>query len=260
MPQIPCFVVNLATDTARRHAMAERLKQQHINATFFPAVDGRLMPDAELESHVDRQKAEYEYGPLTRAEIGTSLSHIGLYRTMVANNLPYAVILEDEVCLGDDFSQLLNTEHPGSLANVFDANTPVMLQLTHVDRVYRFGTKPLAGSHRTAAKAYRGVWLASGYFITLAAAKSLAAHLYPVWTVADHWNRFQGKGLLQLWALTPPAVWEAPKALQSNLAADRKPRRKDKKTVAQRLVRLFQNLVTGPLLTKRHKNNIRPAK
>lgn len=77
--------------------MEARLQQHNIQAQFFPAVDGRLMDSAELEKHVDRAKAEMEYGPLSPAEIGTALSHLHIYREMVQRNIGCAVILEDDV-------------------------------------------------------------------------------------------------------------------------------------------------------------------
>src|SRR5690606_35378891 len=126
--QIPCYVVNLASDTERRSSMEAMLAQHGLSATFFTAVDGRIMAEDELESHVDRVKAEREYGPLTRAEIGTSLSHIEIYRDMVKHGIPRAVILEDDVYLREGLPALLDTTNPASLAQAFSPDEPAMLQ------------------------------------------------------------------------------------------------------------------------------------
>lgn len=242
MSQLPCYVVNLATDTQRRVSMQNRLAEQGLQATFFEAVDGRNMNEAELESHVNREKAAREYGPLSRGEIGTSLSHIYIYRDIIDKNIPYAVILEDDVCLSNDFAELLNTELPSCLSRQFSAEEAVMVQLTHVRRGFKTGAKLLGNSGREAVKPYDSVWLTGGYFITLAAAKNLAKGLYPVWAVADFWNRFEELRLLELWVLNPNALWEAEEAQQSTLAANRTPRPKKKKTVIQKLRRLKDDL------------------
>lgn len=241
--QIPCYVVNLASDTERRSSMEAMLAQHGLSATFFTAVDGRIMAEDELESHVDRVKAEREYGPLTRAEIGTSLSHIEIYRDMVKHGIPHAVILEDDVCLREGFPALLDTTNPASLAQTFSPDEPAMLQLTHVDRAYRGSTRHTLGSMGSIVRPYGNVWLTSGYFITLAAARRLATELYPVWTVADHWGRFEERGYLKIWALTPHPVWESEHAQQSNISPQRKPRRKAPKTLGSRLRRLGRELV-----------------
>lgn len=157
--QLPCYVINLATDTQRRASMLQRLNERGIQATFFEAVDGRVMNEAELESHVNREKAAHEYGPLSRGEIGTSLSHIFLYRSMVENNLPYAVILEDDVCLSNDFAELLSTESPNGLAKLFSPEQAAMVQLTHVRRGYKAGAQALGNTGREVVRPYGGVWL-----------------------------------------------------------------------------------------------------
>jgi glycosyl transferase family 25 len=200
---IPCFVINLEKDTQRRSAMQTRLAKLGITPEFFKAVDGRLMSPEALEGHVNRIEAQQEYGALSAAEIGTALSHIGIYQEMVQKHIPYAVILEDDVCLDEKFATYLNTHGPSGLA----------------------------------------------------AAEKLAQHLHPVWTVADHWNRFEEKGLVSLWALQRNIVWEAREAQESNLSPTRKPRVKPPKTLKTRLSRLFYELVTKPFFTQRLKRH-----
>ncbi|RIY40113.1 glycosyltransferase family 25 protein [Neopusillimonas maritima] len=250
---IPCFVINLEKDTQRRSAMQTRLAKLGITPTFFKAVDGRLMSPEALESHVNRIRAQQEYGSLSAAEIGTSLSHIGIYQKMVNNQMPYAVVLEDDVCLDENFATYLDSHGPGSLAAHFAPTQAAMVQLTHITRGKRFGARTLGQTRNKAVRASGGVWLASGYFITLAAAEKLAQHLYPVWTVADHWNRFEDKDLVSLWALQRNIVWEAQEAQNSNLSPTRKPRVKPKKTLKTRLNRLFYELVTKPFFTQKLK-------
>ncbi len=251
MSQIACYVVNLASATARRATMEDTLRRHGVDAEFFPAVDGRLMSEEDLESHVDRAKAELEYGALSRAEIGTSLSHVFIYRDIVQRNIDCAVILEDDVCLAADFRSLIQTNSVGGLASAFSAAEPVMVQLSYVPKAYRGTAQRMQGHGRHIVRPYGGVWLTSGYFITLAAARNLASGLYPVWTVADHWNRFEEKGLVTLRALSPNVVWESEHAQQSSISAGRQRRRRSVKTLRSRLRRIGVESFVKPLLVRR---------
>ena len=252
--QIPCFVVNLATASARRQSMTTMLASRRIEPTWFDAVDGRIMSDDALARHVDRPRADREYGPLSRAEIGTSLSHLGIYRKMVDEQIPCAVILEDDVELPEDFSTLLDANRPGGLASVFNPEEPIMVQMTHVRRGYRWGRRAIGS--RAIIKPHGGVWLTSGYFITLAAARNLLKHAYPVFMVADHWRYFERQGWLKIAALTPNAVWESQHSQQSDItAAGRVSRRKDQKRLMDRVNRMIDRTLIQPLLVEKLKEH-----
>ncbi len=245
MSHIPCFVVNLATATKRRAAMQSLLDQRDITPTWIEAVDGRIMSDAVLSRHFNAARAELAYGPMAQAEIGTTLSHIGIYRQMVEQGIDCAVILEDDVLLAKDFGDLLQADGTHGLAGVFSKQDAVMVQLTHVPRGYRHGAIRL--DSREIVRPHGGVWLTSGYFITLAAARNMFEALYPVWMVADHWRYFEREGLLALYALTPNAVWESPLSLVSDIAPDRRARRRDRKTCVDRLKKIWDTIVVRPL-------------
>jgi len=242
--QLTCFVVNLASATERRSAMQTVLAQHQITATWIDAVDGRLIPEAELPQHFDAKRAEIEYGPMLRGEIGTSLSHVSIYRQMVEQQIQCAVVLEDDVELAPDFCNVLS-QLPGALA----CTEPAMVQLTYVERAYIKSAKALG--ERRLMRPHGGVWLTSGYFLTLAAAQNLLNALYPVWTVADHWRNFEAKGLLSLYALTPNPVWESELSRASYIAPAGRRRRKDRKTLTDRLDRLWDTSVVRPLFVEK---------
>lgn len=63
---IPCYVVNLATDQARRQIMETSLQEKGITPIFFEAVDGRIMPEEQLKQQVNWPRLEHEYGTLTK--------------------------------------------------------------------------------------------------------------------------------------------------------------------------------------------------
>jgi glycosyl transferase family 25 len=166
---------------------------------------------------------------------------------MVDQNVPCAVVLEDDVLLAEDVVSLL--DESAGLASVFCAKEPIMVQLTHVERGYRVGAHTIGT--RAIVLPHGGVWLTSGYFITLAAAKQMVEHAYPVCTVADHWRYFEQAGLVRLYALTPNAVWESAHSQDSAIASERQPRVRAKRSVWDYLRRVWDRLVVRKLFVKK---------
>ncbi|MCH9852724.1 MAG: glycosyltransferase family 25 protein [Alphaproteobacteria bacterium] len=112
---IKIFVVNLARADARKKAMEKQLN--NIDVEFFIASDGRnlnaeeqelyqklkKMPDNATRYHRHQQKAATFRPPLQAGEIGCYLSHYRLLQKIVTQNIEYAVILEDDIILQDDW-------------------------------------------------------------------------------------------------------------------------------------------------------------
>ena len=244
MAHIPCFVVNLATATQRREAMASLFAQQGITPRWFEAVDGRVMSAEDMAKHFAADIAAHVYGALNPSEIGCALSHLGIYRLMVEQGIASAVIVEDDVALASDFATLLD-EQTG-LSTMFGADEPVMVQLTHVRRGYRFGARAV-GNYKV-VRPDGGVWGTYGYFITLAAAQRMLHGAYPVRTVADYWRYFEQQNFLTLYALTPNVVWGGPLSQDSFISQERSPRRRHRRALGYYLKRLWQSVVTRPLL------------
>lgn len=73
-----------------------------IIAERVEAVDGRAMAPMEREKAVSRFRWWCANGYRARdGEIGCALSHQSIYRRMVAEDIPYACILQKEIhCIG----------------------------------------------------------------------------------------------------------------------------------------------------------------
>ena len=247
MAHIPCFVVNLATATQRREAMASLFAQHGMTPRWFEAVDGRVMSAEDMAKHFAADTAAHVYGAMNPSEIGCALSHLGIYRLMVEQGIPSAVIFEDDIELAPDLATLLD-EQTG-LQSMFASDESVMVQLTHVRRGYRFGARAV-GNYEI-VRPYGGVWLTSGYFITLAAAQRMLLGAYPVCAVADYWRYFEQQRFLTLYALTPNAVWGGPLSQDSVLSQGRSPRRRVRRRLGYALKRLWKAVVIRPLLIKK---------
>lgn len=246
---IPCYVINLRQDSERRERVRAVLARHDIAPVFFDAVDGRAMTRAQLDGHLNLPALAREYGTLTPGEVGCALSHIGVYREIVAAGHELAVVLEDDIDVIGHFGRLLDPGSAEFVGRAFPQDSPAMLQLTRVARGYRFSRR-LLGRHHSVIRPASSVWLASGYVINRAGAQGLADSLYPVWTVADHWSRFEERGLIRLQVLTPPAVWASAHAGASSIGGARTPPVRARKTFQRRLRRLARDCLR-PLLTRK---------
>lgn len=93
----PAFVINLERDSERRDYMRTQLSTLGITAEFVPAVDGRKM-DASGWKTYDRNKTLRIYGvEMMATEIGCYLSHFNIYERMIRENIPVALIMEDDI-------------------------------------------------------------------------------------------------------------------------------------------------------------------
>jgi len=104
---VAIFLLNLDSAPHRLAAMKEQLDALGLAFERFPGVAGKLLSVEELEAVAPPRL--WEGRPRrTPGEIGCFLSHRALLETVVARNLPFACILEDDVRLSPDFAAILN--------------------------------------------------------------------------------------------------------------------------------------------------------
>jgi glycosyl transferase family 25 len=163
----------------------------------------------------DRERAIEESHDLTLGEIGCALSHWGVYRQMVEKNISHALVLEDDARLGDALPDVVRR-----LEQQYASDKPMVVLLNYIEKYSKLGAKKLGDRHQL-VDTYGGIPNAHGYFLTLAAAKNLAEGLYPIWLVADRWERFREEKLIQFKAVVPYCVSLTEHATQSNLTPDR---------------------------------------
>jgi glycosyl transferase family 25 len=103
--KIDVYVINLARDRERMDAMSARLTSLSIPFERFEAVLGLDMPEWVRPYFLNAQGDIIS--TLLRGEIGCYASHLVLLSRIAASANP-ALVLEDDVDLPDDLSELLN--------------------------------------------------------------------------------------------------------------------------------------------------------
>ena len=105
---IPITVVSLAKDEERRKHIAQECKALGLNYKLFDAIDGSTLTQTEIDKVYTEKDAISAIGRgLSRGEIGCALSHLGVYKKMLSENIKTMIILEDDARLSPEFKEAL---------------------------------------------------------------------------------------------------------------------------------------------------------
>ncbi|WP_387463061.1 glycosyltransferase family 25 protein [Photorhabdus sp. RM323S] len=199
------FIINLKHSIERRKRIEEQCIKLNLDYEFIEAVDGRLLSQEELQ----RQTRELS-DAITLGEIGCALSHIKIYRNIVENNIPMALILEDDVILNERLPEFLNEIQQKKII------APSAILLSKASQYFeRSKYKLLCGVD---IKSVLSASLTCGYILNNQAAKNLIDFLYPVWLVADRWEFFRENGVIKLCCTVPVLVTESEDAVNTTIS------------------------------------------
>jgi len=124
------FVVSLKKSVYRRQRMQKILDDINCDFEFYDAVDGSILANNVLEIENLSPKSK-----LTKPEIGATLSHIGLWKKMLSENINTALILEDDIHLGESFQKIIDTiDFPSDTLTIFRLET--MFASLNIEKTY----------------------------------------------------------------------------------------------------------------------------
>ena len=186
------FLINLDRHPDRLAAAQTRLSQVGVEAVRMPAVDGSSLSPAARRAAVARFHALLARGRLyTPGQIGCALSHHAVYRRMIDENMPTALVFEDDVLLT-----------PGFPASLSAAETLLDVNRRQVF-LFSDGTqKPLSCEGHAFTRARDGD-CSEAYLITLPAARELLRVNSPMVVPLDSWTRFAARGHIELYRAAP---------------------------------------------------------
>lgn len=155
---IHAFVIHLTRAEARRPQVDRIVAACPVAATVIEAVDGRALPDTELEAVYSQQSLHaprYPF-PLSAGEIGCFLSHRKVWQAIADSGLEAGLIIEDDVEIDAPvFSRAvaLAREHIGALGYIQFQTRPVKGQFKEIARDGDVSiVRPLVGQLRTSAQ------------------------------------------------------------------------------------------------------------
>ncbi|MCA6071147.1 MAG: glycosyltransferase family 25 protein [Endomicrobium sp.] len=124
---------------------------------------------------------------MTKGEIGCALSHIGVCKRIVDENINLALVLEDDAVLNDNISSVL---HEISIFNE-STDSPLVYLLNEPNSYIK--NKEIKLSSITLYHVFQADGT-HGYVINYKAAKKLSSYLLSIRLVADTWKYFHNMG------------------------------------------------------------------
>jgi len=200
------FVINLERSVVRRASIQQQLDSQGIAFEFIKAVDGALLTDEYLATVCNFDAlAKRPYLQL-KGVYGCILSHYNIYEKIVSDNIPYALILEDDVIVLPGITSVLKDietkiQHNEAIL-LFSQNNfmPTILSDQHSEQ--------LAGKHKLSYPMEPwALGSTAAYVISNAAARGMLDYILPIHVGADSWIRFyEDKAIGSLRCVTPFVV------------------------------------------------------
>ena len=214
MKSPPVYVISLLRAESRRLSIARRLQSLGISFEFVDAVDGAELDLSKYADRLDERLMRlHNKHQLTCGEIGCFLSHYQLWERMIVKNTAYAVILEDDVILQDDFMEVINALP--SIGWYWD----VVRLSAFFERRIGHTLCPI-GQCRSLVRYKKYTAGTTAYVMSLAGAKILREYCYMIREPIDMlYEQWWNTGLHFL-AINPPVVVDGPQ-IESTLEQER---------------------------------------
>ena len=84
--------------------MSSQLEKQYVPHYWIEAVDGKYLSDREFTQLYSADHPNAYYKTLSKAEVACYLSHRRACQAIIDNKLDFAIIIEDDVELLDNFT------------------------------------------------------------------------------------------------------------------------------------------------------------
>ena len=182
MDQVKIFVINLKRSPERRNEIARLMTNHNLDFKFFDAIDGTTLSQEIINKSRERSNHWYKLdeGPedsMKLGEIGVAMSHYKLYQKILQENLPMALIMEDDINFDKRLSNLIKS---GKIAKLVSKNFDLVLlgYCTHDVNFRKSADTSYWNRQRITKEFYVGIpvkwyWSAIGYVINQNAARLL---------------------------------------------------------------------------------------
>ena len=188
----------MPSSVARRQRMAERLEALGLPYTIARATDARHYTTEDIDA-MKRAGVLHPDVRCSLGSIGCALSHVEIYRRIVAENIEFAVVLEDDVTLSPELPEILPELEAavpdGEIALLFCINEYIrgpakVLQLSSYNAVR------LSRSHQLHYPLPAKLHCTAGYALTKATAARMLSVVSPIRFPPDVWSIWRSEGAI----------------------------------------------------------------
>jgi glycosyl transferase, family 25 len=209
------YVINLARSLDRRAHITAELKKAALDYEIITAVDGRDLDlgdrtiiDPSLP-YIDPSLPVVDSG-LAAGTAGCALSHLSVYKKIIADGLDEALVLEDDVMLPADLASLSEAvayQLAGAEVALLSYDSPDPCMMSLEGSIHLSSSRALALPIDISQPRSTGA-----YIITREACERMFKSLLPVRVQADSWWFFYREGLLdRVRCVVPQPVLKSPK-------------------------------------------------
>ena len=212
---IPLFIISLEKDIERRDSLKKFFPANLVD-NYFPAFDARNVSRQILDDRCNNHDLQLNPSylrKLSAGEIGCTLSHRNIYKYIVENNLPFALVFEDDVLPLPDWHYILHSAI--KVAHLMDSKyaTLIHLGLPNYRSVGKKRIVFMLGKKFIWRPEFRFVesslknkfWLGHSYIITHEAAKRILKTYPLIPCMCDDWQEFYASGCFDSVILTKNA-------------------------------------------------------
>lgn len=184
---ISTYIINLDKDFKRREYVLELLQPyEFLSLNLIKAVEGKKLPESELNSKFDEALAYKRYGrDLNKGEIGCTLSHFECYKALLASENQYALIVEDDITI------LKSLDNLKLLIDYISVEEPVIIFLSG-DFWY---TREIKLSEDYCLSYVIDAVGSYAYLINKSAAELIMTKNIKASSAADNWSLYKSQGV-----------------------------------------------------------------
>lgn len=188
---VRAYVINLARSTDRREYITGELDKAKVDYEIVTGVEGR---DLDVNDTATIDPVLFSLSSYPGGLAGAALSHLRVYRKILADGLGKAIVLEDDVIAPADLASLADAvgRHlTGAEVALLNYNNK---ETCHMSREGAIG---LPGSRQLVLPInIRGLGSAAAYVITSEACERMDKSVLPVRAHADAWWFFYREGII----------------------------------------------------------------
>ena len=218
------FVINLKQAVDRKRHMEKQLKKLNLSYEIIEAVNGRALDDQALVecSNFDFYQQHPTWETRGKGLIGCALSHQSIYKKIVAQKIPRAIILEDDIQMTKNMRLLFMRIN--KLTNI-DKNELILFDaMSNGEKVQlsAFNRRKIAENFSLLYPInFNNLWHSSAYSISYESAAAFLKCYPKVERVADAWGAFYAKNIFStISCVNPFASYQG--AFESNIATPKK--------------------------------------